>query len=62
MSADPAEAEGAEGINTAPAPSRPAPTKVAYHPIVRCVRGGGGVGPVIVGSMLAVCEMSTLNY
>ena len=51
MSADPAEAEGAEGSNAAPAPSKPAPTKVAYHPNVRCLRGGGGVGPVIVGRM-----------
>ena len=40
--ADPAEAEGAESSNAAPAPSKPAPPKVAYHPNVRCLRGGGG--------------------
>ena len=60
MSADPAEAEGAEGSNAAPAP-----TKVAYHPNVRCLRGGGSVGkygdsdwphPVIVGPMYRVGE------
>ena len=65
MSADPAGAEGAEGSNAAPAPSKPAPTKVAYHPNVRCVRGGGGMGncddpdwphPVIVGPMYRVGE------
>ena len=56
MPADPAEAEGAEGSNAAPAPSKPAPTKVAYHPNVRCLRGGGGVGPVIVGPMYRVGE------
>ena len=32
------------------------PTKVAYHPNVRCVRGGGGEGPVIVGRMYRVGE------
>ena len=46
MSADPA----------APAPSKPAPTKVAYHPNVRCLRGGGGGDPVIVGQMYRVGE------
>ena len=51
MSADPAEAEGAESSNAAPAPSKPAPPKVSYHPNVRCLRGGGGGGPVIVGPM-----------
>ena len=56
MSADPADAEGAEGSNAAPAPPKPAPTKVAYHPNVRCLRGGGGVGPVIVGPMYRVGE------
>ena len=56
MSADPAEAEGAEGSNAPPAPSKPAPPKVAYHPNVRCVRGGGGGGPVIVGPMYRVGE------
>ena len=56
MSADPAEAEGAEGSNAAPAPLKPAPPKVAYHPNVRCLRGGGGVGPVIVGPMYRVGE------
>jgi len=69
MPADPAEAEGAEGSNAAPAPSRPAPTKVAYHPNVRCLRGGGGKGkfeglgfdpswphPVIVRPMYRVGE------
>ena len=30
------------------------PDKVAYHPNVRCVRGGGGEGPVIVGRMYRV--------
>ena len=29
---------------------------MAYHPNVRCVRGGGGVGPVIVGPMYRVGE------
>ena len=56
MPADAAEAEGAVGSNAAPAPSKPAPTKVAYHPNVRCLRGGGGVGPVIVGPMYRVGE------
>ena len=66
MSADPAGAVGAEGSNAAPAPSKPAPTKVKYHPNVRCVRGGGGRGtgrhdptwphPVIVGPMYRVGE------
>ena len=54
MPADPAEAEGAESSNAAPAPSKPAPTKVAYHPNVRCLRGGGGAGPVTVGPMYRV--------
>ena len=56
MSAPPAEAESAESSNAAPAPSKPAPTKVAYHPNVRCLRGGGGVGPVILGPMYRVGE------
>ena len=30
------------------------PDKVAYHSNVRCVRGGGGEGPVIVGRMYRV--------
>ena len=49
-------AEGAEGSDAGPAPSKPAPTKVAYHPDVRCQRGGGGKGPVIVGPMYRVGE------
>ena len=56
MSAPPAEVEGAESSNAAPVPSKPAPPKVAYHPNVRCLRGGGGVGPVIVGPMYRVGE------
>ena len=62
MSADAAAAEGAEGSSAAPAPSKPAPTKVAYHPNVRCVRGGGRLDkhgftyPVIVGPMYRVGE------
>ena len=56
MAADPPEAEGAESSNAAPAPSKPAPTKLAYHPNVRCVRGGGDMGPVIVGPMYRVGE------
>ena len=58
------------GSNAAPAPSKPAPPKVAYHPNVRCLRGGGGRGrigrfgeplpnwphPVIVGPMYRVGE------
>ena len=54
MPSDPAEAEGAESRKAAPAPSKPAPTKLAYHAGVRCLRGGGGGDPVIVGPMYRV--------
>jgi len=64
MEAPPADAVGAEGSSEAPAPSKPAPPKVAYHRDVRCRRGAGctcGEGPVIVGRMyrvgdVCVCE------
>ena len=56
MAADPPEAEGAESSNAAPAQSMPAPPKVAYHPNVRCLRGGGSGDPVIVGPMYRVGE------
>ena len=46
----------AVGSNAAPAPSKAAPPKVAYHPNVRCLRGGGGGDPVIVGPMYRAGE------
>merc|ERR1719223_1728580 len=51
-------AEKVEDPAPEPAPSKKksAPAKVAYHPNVRCVRGGGRRGPVIVGPMYRVGE------
>ena len=48
-------AGGLRNIWTVVTPSKPAPRKVAYHPNVRCARGGGG-DPVIVGPMYRVDE------
>merc|ERR1719223_500821 len=51
-------AEKVEDPAPEPAPSKKksASAKVAYHPNVRCVRGGGRRGPVIVGPMYRVGE------